>query len=229
MLICINWLVISTFLHFVTKKIIIALLLCLLLKKRIYIYIHIYNSINCKHNTKRTNNKTHWPFLSHGFLHGPFFLLGLQMWTSGSSLLSRLVVGVGIKQNAKCEMLLRKIDGQMNVQNYGFSAKLHHGNGGDMLHDWRQLSRTRAIVFQRDDMLPTSEHCQWWPGNPNDPSKFRKYRMYLPLLRLFTSMRSPLLFRGWRQQQLPLTRTVIFRRDDTLPTSKSSLEMTRQP
>ena len=79
------------------------------------------------------------------------------MSTSGSSLLSRLVVGVGIKQNAKCEMLLRKIDGEMNVQNCGFSPKLRIEDGGDMLHDWRllQLSWTRAIVFRRDDMLPT--------------------------------------------------------------------------
>ena len=33
-------------------------------------------------------------------------------------LLAHLVVGVGIKQNAKCEMLLRKIDGEINVKNY---------------------------------------------------------------------------------------------------------------
>ena len=32
-------------------------------------------------------------------------------------LLAHLVVGVGIKQNATCEMLLRKIDGEINVQN----------------------------------------------------------------------------------------------------------------
>ena len=50
-------------------------------------------------------------------------------------LLARLVVGVGKKQNAKCNMLLRKIDGKMNVQNCGFSAKLRNGDGGDMLHD----------------------------------------------------------------------------------------------
>ena len=52
-------------------------------------------------------------------------------------LLARLVVGVGIKQNAKY-----KIDGEMNVQNCGFSAKLRNGDGGDMLHDrqQRQLS-----------------------------------------------------------------------------------------
>ena len=50
-------------------------------------------------------------------------------------LLACLVVGVGIKQNAKCEMLLRTIDGEMNVQNCGFSAKLRNGDGGDMLHD----------------------------------------------------------------------------------------------
>ena len=46
-----------------------------------------------------------------------------------------LVVGVGVKQNAKCEMLLRKMDGEKNVQNCGFSAKLRNGDGGEMLHD----------------------------------------------------------------------------------------------
>ena len=56
-------------------------------------------------------------------------------------------------------MLLRKIDGEMNVQNGGFSAKLQNGDGGDMLHDrWqRQLSWTCAIVFRRDDTLPKSK------------------------------------------------------------------------
>ena len=42
---------------------------------------------------------------------------------------------VGIKQNAKCEILLRKIDGEKNVKNCRFSAKLRNGDGGDMLHD----------------------------------------------------------------------------------------------
>ena len=50
-------------------------------------------------------------------------------------LLAHLVVGVGIKQTAKFEMLLLKIDGEMNVQNCGFSAKLRNGDGDDMLHD----------------------------------------------------------------------------------------------
>ena len=45
------------------------------------------------------------------------------------------MVGVSKKQNEKCEMLLHKIDGEMNVQNGGFSAKLRNGNGGDMFHD----------------------------------------------------------------------------------------------
>ena len=48
-------------------------------------------------------------------------------WAAGVNdwffLLAHLVVGVGIKQNAKCEMLLRNIDGETNVQNCGFSAK----------------------------------------------------------------------------------------------------------
>ena len=57
------------------------------------------------------------------------------MSTSVSSLLSRLVMGVDIKQNAKCEMLLHKIDGKINVQKCVFSAKLRNADGSDMLHD----------------------------------------------------------------------------------------------
>ena len=53
---------------------------------------------------------------------------GVNYWLF---LLAHLVVGVGIKQNA----LLRKIDGEMNVQNCVFSTKLWNGDGGDMLHD----------------------------------------------------------------------------------------------
>ena len=49
-------------------------------------------------------------------------------------MLARMVMGVGIKQNAKCEMLLRKIDGEMDVENCGFS-KLRNEDGGDMLYD----------------------------------------------------------------------------------------------
>ena len=57
---------------------------------------------------------------------------GINYWFF---LLAHLMVGVGIKQNAKCEMLLCKIDGEMNVQNCGFSAKLRNGDGDDMLYD----------------------------------------------------------------------------------------------
>ena len=83
-------------------------------------------------------------------------------------------------------MLLRKIDGKKNVQHFRFSWKIAKGDGGDMLHDWRQrqLSRTRANVFRRDDTLPTSETLPATTDNPNGPSKFRKYRVYLLLLRL---------------------------------------------
>ena len=73
-----------------------------------------------------------------------------------------------------------------------------NGDGADMLHDWwqRQLSWTRTIVFRRDDTLSTSKTLQRRPDNPNGPSKFRKYRVSLTLLRLFTSAQSLLLFHG---------------------------------
>ena len=81
--------------------------------------------------------------------------------------------------------------------------------------------------FEEMTRCRRQKHCRRRPDNPNSPSKIRKYRVNLSLLHLFTSARSRLLFRGWRQ--LPRTRTVVFRRDDTLPTLKTSLEMTRQP
>ena len=71
-----------------------------------------------------------------------------------------------------------------------------------------------------EEMTLCRRHKHWRPrpDNPNGPSKFRKYCVHLPLLRLFTFARSQLLFRGWWQQQLP--RTFVFWRDDTLPMSK---------
>ena len=56
-------------------------------------------------------------------------------------LLAHLVVGVGIKQNAKCEILLRKIDGEMNVHNCGFAAKWRR---------WRHAPRLTATAVITD-------------------------------------------------------------------------------
>ena len=58
------------------------------------------------------------------------------MSTSASSSLSLLVAGVvGIMQNGKCKILLRKIDDKINIKNCGYSAKLQNGDDDDMLHD----------------------------------------------------------------------------------------------
>ena len=44
-------------------------------------------------------------------------------------------------------MLLRKIDGEKNVQNCVFSTKLINEDDGDMLHDQQQFSLTRTVIF----------------------------------------------------------------------------------
>ena len=75
-------------------------------------------------------------------------------------------------------MLLRKIDGEKNVQNCGFSAKFRNGDGGDMVHDQRQLSRTRTVIFRRYDTSPKSKSHRRWPGNPNGQSKVRNLRLF---------------------------------------------------
>ena len=111
-------------------------------------------------------------------------------------LLVRLVMGVGIKQNANCEMLLCKIDGEMNVQNYGFSREIETvatcstTDGNDSYH------KPAPSFFEEMTRCRRQNHCRRRPGNPNGLSKFRKYHVYLPLLRLFTSTRLCLLFRG---------------------------------
>ena len=89
--------------------------------------------------------------------------------------------GGGCWYKAKCEMLLCKIDGEKNVQNFRFSVKLWNGDCGNMLHDQRQwqLSRTRTVIFLRYDMSPTSKSHRWWSGNPNGRSKFRNLFVYV--------------------------------------------------
>ena len=103
--------------------------------------------------------------------------------------------GCGCWYCAKCEMLLCKIDGEMNMQNCGYFAKLLNGDGGVMLHDrWQwQLPWSHAVVFKEMTHCRHQKHRWRCPCNPNSRSKFRKYRVYLLILHLFTSTRLRLL------------------------------------
>ena len=54
-------------------------------------------------------------------------------------------------------------------------------------HDWweRHLPRTHAIVFFEEMTRYRHQKHRWqWPGNPSGQSKFRTYRVYLPILRV---------------------------------------------
>ena len=118
-------------------------------------------------------------------------------------LLAHLVVGVGIKQSAKYEMLLRKTDGEMNVQNCGFFAKLRNGDGGDGSYNglapsfFEEMTLCHAPAPSYFEEMTRCRHqkLHWrWPGNLNGRSKFRN-------LGLFTFTRSQLMLqrqlRGW--------------------------------
>ena len=84
--------------------------------------------------------------------------------------------------------------------------------------------------FEEMTRCRRQKHCRGWPGNPNGRSKLHKYRAYLVILRLFMSMRSWPLLHGWQQRQFSCHRvTVVFRRDDTLPTSKHHRRWTGNP
>ena len=151
-------------------------------------------------NTTKNNTETkHWPFLPHGFVHGPSKLLA--SWGCRCQWLVLLAdpSGGGCWYKAKCEMLLRNIDGEMNVQNCEFSVKLRNGDGAtcsttDCNGSYHGLAPS---FFEEMTRCSRQKHCHWRPDNPNGPSKFCKYRVYLPHVRLFTSVRSRLLFHGW--------------------------------
>ena len=88
------------------------------------------NTTNNNTETKHTDLSYHMGLCMAHLNCLPPRAPGVQYWFF---LLAHLMVG--IKQNTKCAMLLRKIDGKMNVQNCGFFTKLRNGDGGDMLHD----------------------------------------------------------------------------------------------
>ena len=118
--------------------------------------------------------------------HLNYFLLGLQVSTSVSSLLSRLVVGVGIMQNSK--WCLRKIDCEMNMQNCGYSAKLRNGDECYMADGNSSCQELAPSFFEQMTCCRCQKHRQRWPGNPNVQSKFRKYRVYLPILHIISEI-----------------------------------------
>ena len=108
---------------------------------------------------------------------------------------------------------------------------LWNGDGGDWCStDGKGIChRLAPSFFEEMTTLPMSKTSPEWPGYSNDWLKFRKYRTFLLILHLFTSTRSRLMLRGWWQRQLSRTCAIIFRIDDTLPTSKTSPEMTSLP
>ena len=80
------------------------------------------HKLESKHTsiTQKQNTLTH-PNYFHTRVEGGNFCFFIAVPSGG-----------GCWYYAKCEMLLREIDGEMNMQNCGYSAK---GDGGDTLHD----------------------------------------------------------------------------------------------
>ena len=123
--------------------------------------------------------------------------------------------GGGCWYYVKCEMLL--CHSEMNMQKYGFSAKWRR---------WRYALRLTATAVVTDSRCRFSK--RWHVADVKDIAGDNKATLMVDRnsanithtfrFFVFTSTRSWLLFRGWRQ--LPQTRSIGFQRDDTLPTSK---------
>ena len=85
-----------------------------------------------------------------------------------------------------------------DVPNCGFSAKLRNGDGATCYTTYRNGSyhELAPSFFEEMTRCRRQKHCRRPPDNPIGPSKLRKYRVYLLLLRPFTSAPSRLLFHG---------------------------------
>ena len=123
-------------------------------------------------------------------------LLGLQVSTTGSSCWPIWWWVYWYK--AKCEMR----DAAMQDRRRNERAKLWISREMETVATCSTTDRNGSYhrlvpsFFEEMTRCRRQKHCRRRPYNPNDPSKFRKYRVYLPLLRLFTSARSRLLLRG---------------------------------
>ena len=82
----------------------------------------------------------------------------------------------------KCEMLLSKIDGKMNLQNCEMCEIVKWRRWRLMFHDWRQwqLPRTRTVVFRRDDTFRYQKYHRRLPVIPIGRSKCCKCCVYIP-------------------------------------------------
>ena len=100
------------------------------------------------------------------------FLVGLRVPTSTSSLLT--VSGSGYQCYVKCETVLRKIDGKIDMKNCGYYAKWRWWL---MLHGWRQrwVPGILTAIAQMASCW-CKKHHQQWSGNPKSRTKFHNYR-----------------------------------------------------
>ena len=141
--------------------------------------------------------------------------------------------GGGCWYKAKSEMLPCKIDGEMSVQNCGFSAKLRNGDGDDMLH---RLTATAVITDSRHRFTK-----RWHVAdvkniagyNQNGPMVHRNYANIACTFRFYAGLRlrdrdrcSAADDSGAAVATHPHHR--ILKRWH-VATSKTSLDMTRQP
>ena len=89
---------------------------------------------------------------------------------------------------AKCEMVLCKIDGKMNIQNCGYFTKWQHGDGGDWCSRANGNGSCHGLApscFEEMTRYPQQKQCRRTPGNPNCLSKFHKYRAFFRISRIW--------------------------------------------
>ena len=112
----------------------------------------------------------------------PPSVAGVNFW-----FFTAVLSGGGCWYYTKCEMVLCKIDGRMNLQNCGYFTKLWNGDGGDWCSTADGNGSCHGFTpyfFEEMTRCRHQKHRQRWPSNPNSLLNFRKYRAYLMILRL---------------------------------------------
>ena len=131
--------------------------------------------------------------------------------------------GGGCRYYVKCVMLLRKIDGEMNMQNCGYSAKWRRWWHAPWLtamavatYSRRRFSKTWYIANVKNIAGDDQATLMVNLNSANIAYNFRFYVYEIVTV-------APRL----TAMAVATIRAIVFRRDDTLPTSKTSTAMTR--
>ena len=96
-------------------------------------------------------------------------------------LLAHVVVGVGIKQNARCCYARLTAKWMCKIEDFPWNCEMKTVATCSTTDGNASYHELAPSFFEEMTCCRHQKHCRRRPENPNGPSKFRKYRVHLPL------------------------------------------------